>query len=291
MKKVFTFALLLFTIVIFPQKDFKGKAVYMSKATMDMSSWGRSAQMSEQQKKQIAERMKSMLEKTFILSFNKTESIYKEDAKLESPVGGRGFRFGGMFGGGTQYKNNKENVALEAIEFLGEKFLISDTMEPPKWELGSETKQIGNYIAIKATMTKKIDATDWSNFRRRGRGRNGNTNKEKTKKDSTKTTKISEEIEVPNEIVVTAWYTPQIPVNTGPGEFWGLPGLILEVSYGRTTILCTEIVINPTEDNEINKPTKGKKISREKYSEVVKVKMEEMRERFRNRSRGTGRRH
>src|SRR5690606_4733493 len=28
---------------------------------------------------------------------------------------------------------------------------------------------------------------------------------------------------------ITAWYSPKIPVFNGPAEFWGLPGLILEV--------------------------------------------------------------
>lgn len=289
MKKVFTIAFLLVNIVAFSQKDFKGKAVYMSKTTMDMNNFG-GREMTDQRKKQIAERMKSMLEKTFTLNFNKSESLYKENEKLAAPGGGRGFRFGGMMGGGTQYKNSKDKVSLESTEFFGKQFLISDDMGQPEWELGSETKQIGKYTCFKATMVKKPDALDFSNMRRR-RSRNNNK-KDEAKKDSTKTTTISDEIEMPKEILVTAWFTPQIPVSAGPGEFWGLPGLILEVNSGRTTVLCTEIVINPSEANAISKPTKGKEITREKYNEVVKAKIEEMRERFRGRGgRGRGVRH
>ena len=55
------------------QTNFQGKAVYMSKTTMDMNFGGR--QMSEDQKKRIAERMKGLLEKTFVLNFNQTESV------------------------------------------------------------------------------------------------------------------------------------------------------------------------------------------------------------------------
>ncbi len=283
MKKVFTYAFLLFSIVTFSQKDFTGKAVYMSKTTMDMDNFG-GRQFSEQQKKQIKERMKSTLEKTFTLNFNKSESLYKENEKLEAPGGGgRGFRFGGLSGGGTKYKNSKDNVALESTEFFGKQFLISDDMSQPKWELGSESKQIGNYTAFKATMLKEVDPADFSNFRR---GPRGNNNKDEAKKDSTN--KASGEIKKPEKVLVTAWFTPQIPVGSGPGEYWGLPGLILEVSTGRTTILCTEIVINPTGESAISKPTKGKEITREKYNEVVKVKMEEMRERFSGRG-GNGR--
>ena len=40
-----------------------------------------------------------------------------------------------------------------------------------------------------------------------------------------------DEIEVPKTIEVTAWYTPEIPINQGPADYWGLPGLILEVNF------------------------------------------------------------
>ena len=283
MKTILTFCLAFYTLTALSQKKFQGKAIYMSKTTMDMNSFGRNGQMSEQRKKQIAERMKSMLEKTFVLSFNKSSSIYKEDEKLAAPGTGRGFRFGGMMGGGTKYKNIKDKIALESTEFFGKKFLISDEMKQPQWELGSETKKIGNYTCYKATMLKKTDALDFSNMRRRGRRSEDNK-----KTDSTKVNKVSEDIEIPKEVLVTAWYTPQIPVSNGPGEYFGLPGLILEINSGRTTILCTEIVMNPTEAIEIAAPTKGKAITREEYNKTVKIKMEEMREMFRNRRRGSG---
>ena len=289
-KQILTYAFLLFSISIFSQKNFQGKATYMSKTTVDMDSWGRNGQMSEQRKKQIAERMKSMLEKTFILNFNTSESTYKEDEQLAAPGTGGGFRFGGMMGGGTKYKNIKDKVALESTELFGKNFLISDEMKQPEWEIGSETKQIGNYTCYKATMLKKTDALDWSNMRRRGRrGGEKEGEKEDKKTDSTKVIKVSEEIEMPKEILVTAWYTPQIPVSNGPGEYWGLPGLILEINSGRTTVLCTEIVMNPTEATEITVPTKGKEITREEYNKTVKKKMEEMREMFRGRRGGGGR--
>ena len=290
MKTIITFIFTLVTVVTFAQKDFQGKATYMSKTTMDMSRWSRNGQMSEARKKQIAERMKSMLEKTFILTFNKSSSIYKEDAKLAAPnVGGRS-RFGGMMGGsGVKYKNTKDKVALESTEFFGKKFLVSDEMKAPKWELGSETKQIGNYTCFKATLVKEVSPLDWTNMRRRTPKKDDKNKKsDKKSKDSTNVIKVSKDIEMPKQIIITAWYTPQIPVSNGPGEYWGLPGLILEINSGRTTILCTEIVINPAEKEEIEAPTKGKKITREKYTETVKKKMEEMREMFRNR-RGSGR--
>jgi GLPGLI family protein len=272
MKQLITLVTLLISVATFSQKTFQGKAVYMSKTTMDMSAFGN--QMSEQRKKQIKERMKNFLEKTFILNFTQAESTYKEDAKLEAPgAGGRGFgRFGG-FSGGTTYKNTKEGEMIESTEFFGKKFLIKEKLEQPQWELGSETKKIGNYTCYKATMVKVNNDFDWTSLRRR---------RNDQKKDSTNTDK-KEKVKT---TLVTAWYTPQIPVSNGPDDFWGLPGLILEINAGRTTMLCTEIVINPAEKEEIKAPTKGKEVTREEYNKTIKEKTQEMRERFRGRGRG-----
>ena len=66
----------------FAQKDFQGKATYMSKTTMDMNRFGE--KMSEQQKKQMMARFKNFLEKNYTLSFNKTESSFKEDGTSNS---------------------------------------------------------------------------------------------------------------------------------------------------------------------------------------------------------------
>ena len=80
------------------------------------------------------------------------------------------------------------------------------------------------------------------------RRRNNDKEDNETAKDSTATKDIMDDIEVPKEIEITAWYTPQIPINQGPGEYWGLPGLILEINADRTTILCSKIIMNPSEN-------------------------------------------
>jgi len=282
----------------FAQDGFQGQAIYMSKTTVDMDSFG-GREMSPERKKAIMERMKSMLEKTFILDFNKTESMYKEDEALDAPSGGRGgFRMGGM-SAGTVYKNVKDNQLLQDQEFFGKQFLIKDSLVKLDWKMTGESKQIGKYTCFKATATKKVDAADWTNMRRRGGDRDKKDSDKKetaeVKSDSTKVEAPKDpfaDIEIPEEVEVVAWYTMDIPVNGGPGEYWGLPGLILEVNSGKTTILCTKIVMNPSDKNEIKKPTKGKEVTMEAYQDIVKKKMEEMREMFRSRGgRGGGRRN
>jgi len=264
MKKLIALFALLISVPAIAQ-DFQGQAFYQSKTTMDMSGWGgRAGQMSEERKKQIAERMKSMLEKTYILTFNKSESIYKEEEKLEAPGdrGGWGRRMGSFSGGGPQYKNVRDQALLQEQEFFGKQFLIKDSLTKLQWVMGKETKQIGKYMAFKATATKAVDAMDWTNMRRRNR--NNDEKKDEVKTDTSKTTAITE----------------QIPINQGPGDFWGLPGLILEVQSGRTTILCTKIVMNPAEKEAIKRPSKGKEVTQKEYQETIKKKMEEMREMY-----------
>ena len=99
-----------------------------------------------------------------------------------------------------------------------------------------------------------------------------------------------DEIEIPKTVEVTAWYTPQVPINQGPDDFWGLPGLILEVNFDRTTILCTKIVMNPKEKDNIDKPDKGEVVTQEEYTKITMEKMQEFRD-SRGRGRGRGRRN
>ncbi len=98
------------------------------------------------------------------------------------------------------------------------------------------------------------------------------------------------DIEVPKEVEVTAWFTPQIPVSNGPGEYAGLPGLILEMNMHRTTILCSKIVLSTKAGETIEAPEKGDEVTREQYNKIVKEKMEEMRENFRGSGGRGGRR-
>ncbi|NNK83390.1 MAG: GLPGLI family protein [Flavobacteriaceae bacterium] len=264
-------------------QDFQGKAVYFSKTTMDLDNFGR-GDLSEEQKKRIAERMKSMFEKTYILTFNKTESTYKEEEKLEAPGQG-GFRMMmGNFTVGLQYKNVKEKQLLQEQEFFGKQFLVTDQLEPLEWKLEGETKQIGQYLCMKATAIKQVDNMDFMQMRRRPAR---DEKPEEKSKDSTKTNNPLDEIEVPKEIEVVAWYTPQIPVSQGPGEYWGLPGLILEINEGRTTVLCSKIVLNPEEKEELKIPSKGKEVTKEEYNDIMQKKMKEMQEMYRG-QRGSG---
>ncbi|WP_347374098.1 GLPGLI family protein [Aequorivita sp. Q41] len=280
---------LLFSFAINAQ-SISGQAYYQSKTTVDLDAFGGNREMTEEMKKMIAERMKSMLEKTFILTFNKDESLYKEEEKLDAAPMNPGFRMMmSSYTPGAQYKNLKTGQTVEENEFFGKQFLVIDTIQNLEWKTTNESKQIGQYIAFKATAIKKVNPNDYSMARPR-RNRNGKNEKENAapKKDTTQSQDPMDMIEIPKEIEVTAWFTPQIPVSNGPGEYAGLPGLILELNAYRTTLLCSKIVMNPKESEKIEAPTKGKRVSKEEYSKIVKDKTDELRENFRG--GGNGRR-
>ena len=272
-------------------QNFQGYAVYESKTSVqDINFGGR--EMTPEMKKNMEDRIKKASEKTFILNFNKTESTYKEQEKLEAPGQGSGMgrMWAAMAGlGGTYYKNINEKKYTVDKELLGKEFLVKDTLEVLKWEIGSETKQIGNYLCMKATAKKKVNQSDFRNYRRKKEEPKIETAKDSIKKDEPKkTTNFMDGFEIPKEKEVTAWFTMDIPVSHGPEEYWGLPGLILEISDDRTVVLCSKLVLNPKEKIEIKPLTKGSEVSQAEYDKISKEKMEEMRQMRRPGQGGSG---
>ena len=275
------------------QKDFQGMAVYESKTQAPKLDGIRTNRdITPEMQKSMEERMKKMLEKTFILNFDKSASVYKEEEKLDAPgTQGGGMRImmnSFMGGGGNFYKDVKTKTYTVDKEFMGKEFLVVDSLPKLNWKMEAETKQIGGYTCYKATAVKEASKSDFRNFR----PKNNEDKKPEEKKDEKKTsaetkTNFEDHFEMPKEVVVTAWYSPEIPVNQGPENYWGLPGLILEVNDGRTTILCSKIVLNSKEKVEIKPSKKGKVISQKDYDETVIKKMEEFREMNRSRDGGS----
>ena len=115
-------------------QDFQGKAYYFSKSTMDLGNWG--ARFSEAQKKEIMARLKNRLEKTFVLTFDKEASLFKQEEKLDvDAMSGATNSWGKNFSQGNQYKNVKTNEQIQKQEFYGKQFLVKDSLQPIEWEL------------------------------------------------------------------------------------------------------------------------------------------------------------
>lgn len=77
---------------------------------------------------------------------------------------------------------------------------------------------------------------------------------------------------------VEAWFTAQIPVSVGPGEFADLPGLILELSMagGDRTVVADKVELKPVDPKMIEKPSKGKTVTREEFTKIRDEKLKEI---------------
>ena len=263
MKKLISLSILFVAISAYAQ-NFSGKATYKTSRKSNFKIGGEKSTMSDAQKKEIEARIRKMSQRTFVLEFDKSTSIYKEEVKLNAPkpqMGGVRVMSFGSGNSGAFYKNLKEKRYANKTEIMGKAFLVKDSLPNYEWQLSSETKNIGNYICYKATFTREVENVNMSLV-------NGVPKEEKKMQT----------------IVTTAWYTTQVPISNGPSDYQGLPGLILEINDGTTTIVCTEIVINPSEKIKIIEPEKGKVVTQEKYDKISEAKAKEMMERFKSKN-------
>lgn len=250
-------------------QDFQGIATYKTSRKIDIQL--DSTQVNSEMHQRMMDMMKKQFQKTYLLFFNKEASIYKEDKALE-PQRPMDMEWVVVTSGGSDvmYKNLKDNRYTNQNESFSKLFLIQDELQKHDWTLTNDKKFIGNYECFKATkmievpiVTARISV-------------NGDRD-------------LDEEEDIEPKIKqqeVVAWYTPQIPIGTGPATYHGLPGLILEVNDGTTTIICSKIVLNPEKEVSIVEPKKGDKMNQEKYDAIMEKKMNEMQERMRDNRRG-----
>lgn len=262
-------ALVLCTAFSYAQ-GFQGTATYQSAAnagkepTFKIQGEGITPEMEEK----LAQAIKKQNQKEFTLNFNLSESNWKEVASLgngpsaaSGGVSGISIRMSVSGDGALKYRNIAENLYLEETNLMSKPFLVKDELKNFEWELTNETKKIGEYTVQKAQYTK-VTIRKMMTF---GNGVAEGDGEPKVITDSVK---------------VEAWFTSQIPVSHGPDDYWGLPGLILELKDGRKTYLCTKVILNPEDGVEIKKPRKGKKVTREEYTEIQMEKLKEMQEKY-----------
>ncbi|MEO2053134.1 MAG: GLPGLI family protein [Allomuricauda sp.] len=275
---------LLFLVAPLMAQDFQGKAIYQSKTSVDIQLNGKG--ISDAQKEQIMESMKKSMEKSFELTFDRSGSIYQEEERLGTPGAAQSGVTLVIAGSdqGKYYKNVQTQTYVNETDMFGKLFLVTDSLQPWDWKLTSETKKIGNYTCYKATAIKKPDTTLVRRLKRLDKNQGNEMAKDSVAQDSTANNSLLSRIEKPKDQLITAWYTPEIPISQGPGPYWGLPGLILEVTTERTAILCSKLILNPDKKEAVEPPAKGKKVSQAEYDEILSKKMEEMQERWQSNS-------
>ncbi|WP_430410097.1 GLPGLI family protein [Kordia sp.] len=252
-------------------QEFQGEATYKTSRKMDFKIDKTSEKngIDADMQKKMSEMIQKQFQKEYKLTFDTSESIYREEGKLAAPQpnsDGMQIMVMGNSESNMLYKNMKEKRYTNQEDIFGKVFLIKDSLENKKWTLSTETKFIGQYQCFKATRTIEVDKIAFFSL---------NDGKEESKLTKEKVT-------------VTAWYTPEIPVNAGPAMYWGLPGLILEVNDGSETIICSKIILNPKNKITIKEPTKGKKVNQDKFKSIMEKKSKEMMDRYRGNAREGG---
>ncbi|GAB3234908.1 GLPGLI family protein [Algoriphagus aestuariicola] len=253
----------LFFVVAFiskaPGQGLTGRAYYKSSSSIRFQM--DSSRTSPEQMAEIQAQLKKQMERDYILSFTQTESNWKQAESLgggpaTASSGGMTMVINTGSADRVLYKNVAEQSFEQEQDVMGKEFLVKDALEPAEWELTGETKKIGNYTAQKATYSRIVDSQRFS-------------------------TGMTEMENVKDTIQVVAWFTPEIPVAHGPENYFGLPGLILEVHNSGRTLICEKIELNPSADPvEIEHPKRGKEVSREEFRAVQEEGMKQMMNRY-----------
>jgi len=240
-------------------QGFTGRAYYKSTSKISISM--DSTKMAPEQMAQIQASLKKQMEQNYVLSFNQTESTWKKEESLgggpaTASAGGAVFMVASSGEGSSLYKNITDLSYVQEQDVMGKGYLIQDKAEPFEWELSEETKKVGNYTAQKASFTKIVDSKRFS-------------------------TGMTEMENVKDTLQVTVWFTPEIPVSHGPENYFGLPGLILEVQNQGRTLICEKIELNPSaEPVVIERPSKGKGISLAEFKKIQEEGMKQMMNRY-----------
>lgn len=90
--------------------------------------------------------------------------------------------------------------------------------------------------------------------------------------------------------MVGLWFTPMIPVPSGPAKYVQLPGMVLhvDINEGEKTYTAIAIESRTLDEDEVRRPEEGEEISRSDFEAIKEEKMSEMRKRGQRR-RGRGR--
>ncbi len=258
--------ILVFAFAKANSQTIQGVATYQTQRHVDIKMDSTSG-MNDEMQKSIQEQLRKQFQKEYTLSFNSAEAIWKEEVALDKPQAPPSGGISIVISGNSDvlYQNIKEQAYTQQNDLMGKQFLIEDTLEKPEWKLEKETKNIGQYTCFKATLTEEVEERSFHSV-------NGDD---------------EEEVKMVEKIT-TAWYTLDIPVQHGPSEFWGLPGLILEVNDGEMAMMCTQVVINPKDGVAIEIPTKGKKVDGATFEKISEEKAKEMMERYNTGGRKNG---
>ena len=237
MKMIILLAMALMPTMIFGQLVTSGTVKYVEKVNMHMNL---GPEMDEF-KAMIPEFQESGME----LIFNENESIYRDAENAESSEGGMNWQ--GSTEDGHQMKMQIDKPKSSQYKNLTDGvYLESREFMGKKFLINGELKK----LEWKMLGEQKVIANDRCLLAEAKDG----------------------------EDVIQAYFSSIVKVSNGPGSYTGLPGMIMEVNInnGQRIITAVEVISGKVASPEIEKPSKGKKVTSEEFEKIMDEKTKEM---------------
>jgi len=187
------------------------------------------------------EELKAMIpqfsEQTYQLVFNGAESLYKEVEEASLPGRRGGMGFAMRMPGTETYVNREDSEVVVRLEFLGRAYLVTEPLELGPWRMGDQMMEIEGYMCMMAWHHDTIQDQE-----------------------------------------ITAWFTPDIRPFTGPDRYVSLPEtvLALDINNGERVWVARHIELGEMEDQPVVPPSRGERLTREKYLEMMQDARERM---------------
>lgn len=184
--------------------------------------------------------LKNMRPLSYVLHFNRKESLFEKENSLEDPTSNRLNITNALGAKGKYYANMVKKNVINSVYAFGDDFRVYQSIENFNWQIKNESKRINSFICYKAVGERKL---------KNSKG------------------EFTEE--------VIAWFTPNIPYSFGPADFVGLPGLILELSTKNFKYRAIKIELNKS-NIELKEPSKGRKVTKEEFDRLCVKYAKEM---------------
>lgn len=181
------------------------------------------------------------IERKHQLFFTPNASLYKEivdeDSEFERSGPGRGLRMMMGMSGTETFVDRDAGEIIVQQDFIGTTYLISEPLGLGPWRVGDEILEIAGYDCM---MAWKID------------------------------TVLNQEI--------TAWFTMDLPAFLGPERYVNLPGTVLavDINNGERVWVARKITLEEPEKSLIQQPTRGQKLTRNEFNDMMREQMERM---------------
>lgn len=197
--------------------------------------------VSDKKTKFMLEKMKSIFDsKTFILEFNRTESIFKASRSMEdqNSMDDVIIKVANILSNQTKvyYRNNKDRLKLRTVEISGDRFLVESSLKDDNhWVLTKDSKVIKGYKCYRAykVVTQESSLT-----------------KEK------------------RTFVHEVWFASDLNFPFGPAGLDGLPGLVLEGSKNGKFVYTVKTIKFDLISLDIS-DLKGKRISETDFEKLM----------------------